>query len=414
MDVHGSLFATAFGARRLEAKAIHMVRATVAGDVNFTGAALSGPLDAENVKIAESLLMSGGDGAKTDVADFDIAGAAIGGDWDVGGAGVHGAVGARGTSVGGNLIAGNAIFDKPLDFDTLKVTGNVFARGAQFTQALKMVFAHVGRNFDLRGAKLSGLDLSGARIEGEFRLGGGPPVQWSSAKDADGLKLRTAHVGVLMDDATSWPPAGKLAIDAFTFDRLGGFEGESGSAMLGRGAQWWDSWARRDPAFSPAPYLQLAAAFTLLGDGDGAKDIQYFGRERAREATCADAWTRGTVGSCALQTALKWGTGYGIGVHSFRVVTWLSLFSAVGAFILWRHTPAADDPHKGALWCVGASLSRLLPGIELNREFSDFFNDPERKVLTFWQSAYFSTYVIVGWLLLGLLFVAISDLAGRG
>jgi hypothetical protein len=33
-----------------------------------------------------------------------------------------------------------------------------------------------------------------------------------------------------------------------------------------------------------------------------------------------------------------------------------------------------------------ASLARLLPGIEINKELSGFFDDPKREHLTGWQS----------------------------
>ena len=37
-----------------------------------------------------------------------------------------------------------------------------------------------------------------------------------------------------------------------------------------------------------------------------------------------------------------------------------------------------DEKH-GFVWCFGASLSPLLPVIEINKEFTEFFNDPKRE-----------------------------------
>ena len=37
-----------------------------------------------------------------------------------------------------------------------------------------------------------------------------------------------------------------------------------------------------------------------------------------------------------------------------------------------------DEKH-GFVWCFGASLAPLLPVIEINREFTEFFNDPKRE-----------------------------------
>jgi hypothetical protein len=61
-------------------------------------------------------------------------------------------------------------------------------------------------------------------------------------------------------------------------------------------------------------------------------------------------------------------------------------------------------------WCFGASLSRLLPVIEINKEFSDFFNDPKRERLTGWQSGIFSVIGIIGFVLGAVLVAAVSGL----
>jgi hypothetical protein len=78
--------------------------------------------------------------------------------------------------------------------------------------------------------------------------------------------------------------------------------------------------------------------------------------------------------------------------------------------ILWFFAPGARHPTRGKLWCFGASLSRLLPGIEINKEFTEFFCDPDRERLKAWQSLFFSAYVVIGWLLVGLLVIAVSGL----
>jgi hypothetical protein len=62
------------------------------------------------------------------------------------------------------------------------------------------------------------------------------------------------------------------------------------------------------------------------------------------------------------------------------------------------------------LWCFGASLSRLLPVIEINKEFTEFFNDPKRERLNWLQSVLFSAFAIVGWLLGAVLVAAVTGL----
>jgi hypothetical protein len=48
--------------------------------------------------------------------------------------------------------------------------------------------------------------------------------------------------------------------------------------------------------------------------------------------------------------------------------------------------------------------------IEINKEFTDFFNDPDRVRLNAWQSFAFSGLGIVGWELGAILIAAMSSL----
>jgi hypothetical protein len=51
-----------------------------------------------------------------------------------------------------------------------------------------------------------------------------------------------------------------------------------------------------------------------------------------------------------------------------------------------------------------------LPVIEINKEFTDFFNDPERERLTSWQSFIFNAMGMVGFVLAAILIAAVSGL----
>jgi hypothetical protein len=275
-------------------------------------------------------------------------------------------------------------------------------RDARFAGQVAMVFAHVGGNLDLRGATLPELDLSGASITGDLRLGG--PYESPPWKGEDGepgaLTLRNTHIGNLMDAKDAWPAKGHLHLDGFTFNHLGGFEGETGTEMRARGMDWWDNWARRDTKYSPAPYAQLAAALTSLGDRDAANEIRYLGRLRECETE------KGSAG--VLCGALQYVAGFGIGTYTFRVLYWVVGISFLGAALLWMTVPAATQ--HGPIWCFGASLSRLLLVIEINKEFSAFFDDPKRERLTGWQSFIFSVIGMVGFVLGAILLAAVSGL----
>jgi hypothetical protein len=166
--------------------------------------------------------------------------------------------------------------------------------------------------------------------------------------------------------------------------------------------RWWDSWARLDSDYSPAPYNQLATALTSAGDRDAANDIRYYGRVRERETEKGLAY----IWSGFLQYV----AGFGIGTYTFRVLYWVFGISLLGALYLRTKVQGVRDENHGLIWCFGASLSRLLPVIEINEDFKQFFKDPTRATLTNWQSFIFSAMGIVGWVLGAILIAAVSGL----
>jgi hypothetical protein len=139
---------------------------------------------------------------------------------------------------------------------------------------------------------------------------------------------------------------------------------------------------------------------TTAGDRDAANEIRYLGRVRERETE--KGWVFVWSG------LLQYVAGFGIGTYTFRVLYWVIGISFLGAALLWMAVPAAKQ--HGLIWCFGASLARLLPVIEINKEFTDFFDDPERKRMTGWQSFIFSVIGMVGFVLGAILIAAVSGL----
>jgi hypothetical protein len=84
------------------------------------------------------------------------------------------------------------------------------------------------------------------------------------------------------------------------------------------------------------------------------------------------------------------------------------VFWLAGVAVLWWTVPAAK--HNGAIWCGCASLAQLLPVIRINKELTDFFDDPGRTRLKGWQVFVFSALGLVGFLLGTILLVAVSGL----
>lgn len=141
---------------------------------------------------------------------------------------------------------------------------------------------------------------------------------------------------------------------------------------------------------------------TSRGDRDGADEIRYKGRERERQADCqSNRWGS----SCLILTEQSYVSAYGIGL---RVFGWVLALSFTGAALLWLTVPAAKQ--HGFIWCFGASLAQLLPAIEINKEFTEFFYDPERTRLKNWHIIFFSALSVFGLLLGAALIATFADL----
>jgi hypothetical protein len=374
------------GQNRTSFKDVVLRGAKIRGLIDMSGANVDGTLDADSLEVDGFLFMRSNSQNKARFKDVVLRGAKVRGLIDMSGAKVDGR----------------------LDADSLGAGGDLFMRDAHFAQEVVMEFAHVGRNLDLRGGTLAGLDLSGASIAADLRLGG--PYKSTPWKEINGepgaLHLVNAHIGNLVDAEDAWPTQNHLQIYGFSFGHLGGFGKEDGEKIRGRNERWWDNWARLDPEYSPALYAQLAAALTSLGARDVADEIRYFGREREREL----AWREHKWGTWLILSTLNYGFGYEIGAIGFLAVFWVLAFSLTGAMLLWFTVPAARTAHRGLLWCFGASLARLLPVIEINKEFTDFFDDAERQRLKAWQSILFSGLRLVGWVLGAAVIAAVSGL----
>ncbi len=359
-----------------ESKCVTLDRAIVAGSLTMYQSTYQGMLSAVGLHVGDGLYMHGG-------AKF-------------------GKVVLSGASIASNLIMSDSIFNDEVDAFALHVGASVGMVGAKFTDRVNLAYATIGQNLDLRRATLASLDLHGATIAGELQLG---VTGWPAKGEPVNLDLRNARVGTLVDDKDAWPDTGQLRLEGFSFAHLGGPGETHGPAPRDRGPEWWDEWARRDKGYSPYPYQQLAAAFTLAGDKDLADDIRYRSRVREYQTQRFPDWLWSWF--------LRWVAGFGIGTYPFRVLYWVGVISLAGALYLWKRAKGVRDKGHGFLWCWGASLARLLPVIEVNKEFTDFFNDPDRKNLTARENAAFSIMGVVGWFLAAILIAAVSGITGK-
>jgi hypothetical protein len=352
---------------------IRLSSATISGQIDMTGASIDGDLDFESLQIGDTLFMRSD---SENMASFNT-------------------VNLVQATVKGGIIMDGAVLTGDFVAQGLRAAGDVSMKQIATDSPLIMPFARIDGNLDLGGANLADLDLRGASIAGEMRLGDKDKtsmVGWLAPKGGtDFIDLRSARVGSLSDNKYSWPK--HLFLDGFAFARLGGYMGDSGDEMVGRGAEWWDlHWARLDSDFSPSPYEQLAGAFTAVGDRDAANDIHYLEQVRSDENTTG--W-----GSFLWSRLLRWGAGYGIGTYMFRALYWALAFAFVGAVILRFWVQGVRDLKHGFLWCFGASVTRLLPVLSLKKEFVDFFDDPKLNQFKPWQDFVFVALAVLGWVL---------------
>jgi uncharacterized protein YjbI with pentapeptide repeats len=183
LQAGGSLFMSSERQNKTSFKDVYLGGAKVRGQISMYGASFDGTLDANSLQAGGDLLVSFVGQNKASFKDLDL----------------------RGAKITGHIFMEGASFDGTLHARFLQAGGNLFMDNAHFAREVDMVFAHVGGNLDLRGATLAGLDLSGASVNGDFRLGG-PPPPWTGKNGAPGdLNLHNTQVGNLTDAEDAWP-----------------------------------------------------------------------------------------------------------------------------------------------------------------------------------------------------------------
>jgi hypothetical protein len=307
------------------------------------------------------------------------------------------------TTIGGNLeMEGRSEFAK-IEAESIQISHHLFMGGNSiFHDLVYMPFLHVAGYVDLRQGVFTKLDMSGSVIGQELRLSseGKPPLdaQWRTTDEiSPALTLSNAQAGTMQDSLSAWPA--RVDLEGFTYSRLPG-NGE-------RTVEQWENWLQKstygEKHFNPQPYTQLSKILTEAGHRDQGLALQFAAREgERRQAARSGDWAHWFGLS-----ALRWLSGYGIGMYTFIAIPWVLGSVVIGVLALRRSRAARAN---GVWWCIGASTERLLPIIELNKEFSEFFFDPKRERLHGWQLAFFGLYGLWGWVLGLLLIAAMSGL----
>jgi uncharacterized protein YjbI with pentapeptide repeats len=391
---------------------VDLTGANVVGQLAMIGATVAGTLAMHGLQVGQSLFMHGAD---TSFHDVGLLSANVGGQLSMDDATVAGTLNMGGLEVGQHLLMRNAAFQDvdlrganvsgQLTMDDATVAGTLFMASLEVGQELFMrravlekhahlAFAHIEQNLDLEGTKLSELDLSATRIEGELHLA----PEWPEG--AAYLSLRNTHAGALQArNLSSWPDKGMLQLDGFTYDRLGGYEALT-DTPASDAIDDYITWLARDSSYTPQPYEHLAAVLRATGEPTKANRILYESRERER----AEASKRGDYASWFGFTLLNWTVGYGLGLGYFRALWWILGFTLIGTAVLRFSCQGPESLSAKAIF----SLERLLPIVQL-----DEANKEVEARLAGGVKYYFYAHKLVGWVLASFLIAALAGLTQK-
>jgi hypothetical protein len=427
---------------------VSLASAKFGGNVDFNGVTIGGSLDTNGASFARDLYFQSANlksyvflGGNTKFAgkvsfnsarigeNLNVSGASFAGDVGlnhvkVGGGlflrnktQVAGEVNAVNATIGGNLELENSFFAGPLTLEGIEIIQGALILDGATASTIRLPQADI-RYLVLRGLGWwcpGGKSIVGGTANNDAAMTDAKPAHWplgdphwqdAHCKDAAGpiFDLSNAHVGAFQDSPDAWPPT--LSLEGFHYDRLG--SGAEGNDMRLRTTPEWSDWIARDPTFSTQPYTQLSSVLLGAGRRESSEEIEFAGRERERHQV--KDWL-----SWIWLTFLWAISGYGIGSYTFRVLIPVLLLTLFGAFIL-RLSPQARP--RNLLWRLGASLHRLLPVIELSKEFTNLFDSlPEQEFKRpFYKSLvqiYFAGHAIAGYVLSFILIAAMGGLTQK-
>jgi hypothetical protein len=166
------------------------------------------------------------------------------------------------------------------------------------------------------------------------------------------VSLSRAQVGNLVDTPDSWPGAGLVVLDGFTYDSLrpaAPFDVEQRIA-------WLESSLAE---YQPEPYEQLASALRRDGRDDDAREVLYAKQRRRRAALPVHARLWGLLQDVTV----------GYGYRPGRAALWLLLAWLLGTAYFGANPPPPLKADEVPTWNAPLfALSRLLPVVDLGQD----------------------------------------------
>jgi hypothetical protein len=259
--------------------------------------------------------------------------------------------------------------------------------GAEFAHSITCSFSKLGE-VDLAGGKFQdNVDMTGAQINGELRMGsaGEARTQWAERST---LYLRNATADAIQDLPDAWPT--QIDLSGFAYRNPGGRNATQQAPMADRPVSWFVNWLDKQDPYAPAPYEQLATVLRSQGRPGAADDILYAGKERER--------AQATFLRRAGLTTIKVLIGYGY--HLERAVVWVAAFILTGIAVLRF---SGQGPRNQMPFGIAYSFDMLLPIIRLREKHYQID-------LEGWPRYYFYFHKIMGYVLASFLIVGLAGL----
>jgi len=262
-----------------------------------------------------------------------------------------GEVNLRSVRVGERLLLQRAELRNPSHtacrLSRAQVTSDMFCDGLTVAGRLRLAGAVIGGALTLTHVVLA--DPGGTALDAE-NLQAQELVLRPAAPVDGAADLRNAVIGVLRDDAATWP--GELRLDGLTYQAL--------EPLLP--AEQRLRWLARDKdGTPPQPYEQLAAYYAALGQPAQGRTVLY-----ARERVQRRGKNLATRTWGALQDVTV-----GYGYRPRRALAWIGILLATGSVVFSVAPPpalqAGAAPHfNGIIY----TLDLMLPVVNLGQKYA--------------------------------------------
>ncbi len=322
----------------------------ITGGLQLSGATVNGELSLAGARIGGALMMNGtvlrGGPRALDGVRLLVSQDLLARD----GFECHGEMFLDGAEIGGSVRLNGAMLSHPgrtaMNAPGLRV-GAVLDLSAGFRAAgqLRLPNARIGTVLSLGRAVLTDpawrcLDLR--------HLTAGELILRPEAPLPGRVDLSYARVGLLRDDAATWPP--EMSLDGFAYEAI------DGAAPVAERLAWLD----RDPdGFRPQSYRRLASFYQAAGRDDESRDVLLAGERRSRSALALPGRLWGWLQDVTV----------GYGYQPRKAVAWLLALLTVGTFVFGAVPPrAAEAPKAPEFHAFAYTADLLLPVIDLGQQ----------------------------------------------